>query len=115
MTKPILAPVRGPAAEEPMSPADPWAVVEELFNAIFAQLDAGAARFNALEAAAHGRDGIGIVDATIDDRGSLILKLSDGSQRNVGLVVGRPPPAPAPKSLQFVRDSAGRITGGVLR
>jgi hypothetical protein len=47
---------------------------------------------------------------------NLILQFSDGSQKNVGLVVGRDaPPAPAPQSLEFVRDDSGRIMSSLLR
>ena len=105
MTGPILARVRGNAAaedEEPMDPADPWTAVARMFQFIFKRFEADDARFAALEArrgAAHGRDGVGIVDASIDHTGSLVLEFSDGSQKNVGVVVGRDaPPAPAPKS-----------------
>jgi hypothetical protein len=85
-----------------MDPADPWTAVARMFEFIFKRFEADDARFAALEArrgAAHGRDGVGIVDASIDHTGSLVLEFSDGSQKNVGVVVGRDaPPAPAPKS-----------------
>jgi hypothetical protein len=104
---------------EPMDPADPWTAVAQLFKFVFKRFEADDARFAAIEArrgAAHGRDGVGIVDASIDHDGNLILQFSDGSQKNVGLVVGRDaPPAPAPQSLEFVRDDSGRIMSSLLR
>jgi hypothetical protein len=120
MTEAILARVRDRTAaedEKPIDPADPWTAALRLFNLIFKRLDADEARFTALEArraAAHGRDGIGIVDASIDPGGNLILQFSDGSKKNVGIVVGRDAP-PAAKSLEFVRDASGRIVNSRLR
>ena len=105
-----------------MDPADPWVAALRLFNDIFQRLDADDARFTALEArraAAHGHDGadaIGIVNASINDVGHLVLEFSDGVLRDVGRVVGRDaPPAPAPQSLEFQRDDTGRIIKSILR
>jgi hypothetical protein len=125
MTGPILARVRGNAAaedEEPMDPADPWTSVYRMFKSIFARFDADDARFAALEArraAAHGRDGadaVGIVNASINGVGHLVIQFSDGVVKDVGQVVGRDaPPAPAPQSLEFQRDDTGRIIKSILR
>jgi hypothetical protein len=110
------------ANEEPMDPADPWVSVLRLFDVIFERLDADNSRFTALEArraAAHGRDGadaVGIISASINNVGHLVLEFSDGVLRDVGRVVGSDaPPAPAPKSLEFVRDDTGRIVSSILR
>jgi hypothetical protein len=102
-----------------MDPADPWTAVAKMFKFIFKRFDADNARFAALEerrAAANGRDGVGITDARIDGAGHLVIEFSDGIVRDLGRVVGRDaPPAPAPQSLEFVRDSDGRIVKSVLR
>jgi hypothetical protein len=120
MSEAIFARVRGqPEPLPPLDENDPWSAVERLFGFVFERLDADDKRFASLEArraSAHGRDGVGIIDARIDDGGSLILEFSDGTQKNVGRVVGRDaPPAPAPKSLEFVRDETGRVVRSVLR
>jgi hypothetical protein len=119
MSAEIYARVRD---EEPMDPADPWTAVARMFEFIFKRFEADDARFAALEArrgAAHGRDGadaVGIVNASINDVGHLVLEFSDGVLRDVGRVVGRDaPPAPAPQSLEFQRDDAGRIVRSVLK
>lgn len=41
------------------------------------------------EKGADGRDGVGVAGAVIDRDGALVLTLSDGTQRNLGPVVGR--------------------------
>jgi hypothetical protein len=125
MAEAILARVRDRNAaedEEPMNPADPWTAAAQLFEFIFKRLKADDARFAALEArraAAHGRDGaaaVGIINASINGVGHLIIEFSDGVLRDVGRVVGRDaPPAPAPQSLEFVRDDSGRVIRSVLK
>jgi hypothetical protein len=100
----------------------PFAAVEQLFEFVFKHLKANDARFAALEArrgAAHGRDGadaVGIVNASINGVGHLVIEFSDGVLRDVGRVVGSDaPPALVPQSLEFLRDDSGRIVKSVLR
>jgi hypothetical protein len=124
MTGAIFARAWGIAAEdeEPLDPADPWTAVAQMFKFVFDRFKADDARFAALEArrnAAHGRDGadgVGIINASINDVGHLVLEFSDGVLRDVGRVVGRDaPPAPSPQSLEFQRDDVGRIVRSVLK
>src|SRR5215469_13278339 len=78
--------------------------VKNLFDRAFARIAALEQR----RAAQRGSDGIGVVDAHIDGDGCLVLEFSDGFTRNVGRVVGRDAPrAPAPQSLEIVRDESG--------
>jgi hypothetical protein len=112
MTEAILARVRNRIAAqvEPMHPTDPWTAVAHMFAFIMERFAGYDTRFAALEARPTG---LGILDAHIDQTGSFILKFTDGSQKNVGLVVGRD--APPATSLEFQRDSDGRIVRSVLR
>jgi hypothetical protein len=70
---------------------DPGLAVAWMFDHVMKQLKAIDARFVALEArrsAAHGRDVVGILDASINGAGHLVIEFSDGSRKDVGLVVG---------------------------
>jgi hypothetical protein len=124
MSETVYERIRNSFEAEPEVPFDPkngdtWEAALCLFRNIYKHLCVIDSRFIPLEArraAAHGRDGVGILDASIDAAGCLILEFSDGSQKNVGCVVGRDaPPAPPPQSLEFQRDAAGRVVRSVLR
>jgi hypothetical protein len=98
---------------------DPWDAAAWMFDHVLKRLDAIEVRFIPLEerrAAARGKDGVGILGASINESGHLLLEFSDGVLMDVGRVVGRDaPPAPAPKTLEFQRDDTGRIVKSILR
>ncbi|MEO3386018.1 hypothetical protein [Mesorhizobium sp. CAU 1741] len=80
MSKILAKAVRPPQQErKPASPlAQVWSAMTDLLR-----------RISALEASPPPAPAVGISDALIDREGNLVLTMSDGSTRNVGLVVSR--------------------------
>jgi hypothetical protein len=89
---------------------DPMAVAAQLCELLFERLREAERRLTAVEqrwVARDGVDGRSIAGTRLTEFGDLVITFSDGSEQNVGRVVGDP--APAPKRLSFKRNAQGQI------